>query len=126
MNPLSLRILTLITSGKSGSVFFLSADEQLLVKTIRQTGFQLRSPTYPLLNTFRHPGKSGSVFFLSADEQLLVKTIRKTEFQLLQRLLPRYYGHMQSHPNSLLVRVLGLYSITAASSGGRKVSRASR
>jgi hypothetical protein len=64
------------------------------------------------------------VFFLSADDALLVKTIRKTEFVLLRRILPRYYQHMLSHPNSLLVRVLGLYSITAASSGGRKVGGA--
>ncbi len=79
------------------------------------------TPPHTRNPTIRPPGKSGSVFFLSADDQLLVKTIRKTEAQLLQRLLPRYYGHMMSHPNSLLVRVLGLYSITSASSGGRKV-----
>jgi 1-phosphatidylinositol-4-phosphate 5-kinase len=61
------------------------------------------------------------VFFLSADDKLLVKTIRKAEFDLLRRLLPAYYSHMLAHPNSLLVRVYGLYSITSASSGGRKV-----
>ncbi|KAI8475462.1 MAG: hypothetical protein J3K34DRAFT_456218 [Monoraphidium minutum] len=73
------------------------------------------------LRLLNSPGKSGSVFFLSSDDRLLVKTIRKAEFDLLARLLPAYYAHMLAHPNSLLVRVLGLFSITAASSGGRKV-----
>jgi 1-phosphatidylinositol-4-phosphate 5-kinase len=64
------------------------------------------------------------VFFLSADDHLLVKTIRKAEAQLLRRLLPRYYDHMMAHPNSLLVRVMGLFSVTPAS--GRKVRRGGR
>jgi hypothetical protein len=76
-----------------------------------------------LLSHGRAPGKSGSVFFLSADDQLLVKTIRKQEARLLRALLPRYYDHMMSHPNSLLVRVMGMFSITSESSGGRKVGR---
>lgn len=63
------------------------------------------------------------MFFLSADDKLLVKTIRKAEFDLLLRLLPAYYDHMLAHPNSLLVKVFGLYSITAATYGGRKVNQ---
>ena len=66
------------------------------------------------------------MFFLSADDKLLVKTIRKAEFDLLRRLLPAYYSHMLAHPNSLLVRVYGAFSITSASSGGRKVGASRR
>jgi len=56
-------------------------------------------------------GKSGSFFVFSPDKRLIIKTVPKHEFESMQRLLPAYYRHLEKYPNSLLVRILGTYSM---------------
>ncbi|EFC47953.1 predicted protein, partial [Naegleria gruberi] len=56
-------------------------------------------------------GKSGSFFFYSSDRKFMVKTISKSEVACLKRILPFYYNHMISNPDSLIVRILGFHEM---------------
>ncbi|KAL9643767.1 hypothetical protein ABK040_016069 [Willaertia magna] len=57
-------------------------------------------------------GKSGSLFFYSSDQRFLVKTITKYEVTCLKRILPYYYHHLKTNPDSLITRILGFYEMT--------------
>lgn len=56
-------------------------------------------------------GKSGSFFCFSSNKRLIVKTIPKHEADCLKRFMKDYYRYLERNNNSLLMRVLGLYSI---------------
>jgi 1-phosphatidylinositol-4-phosphate 5-kinase len=60
------------------------------------------------------------MFFLSDDEKFLVKTMRKNECETFTAMLPEYYGHIESNPDTLLTRFYGVYGIKDA---GRTVSQ---
>lgn len=51
------------------------------------------------------------MFFLSDDEKFLVKTMRKSECQTMIEMLPQYYRHIESNPDSLLTRFYGVYGV---------------
>eukprot|EP00276_Gloeochaete_wittrockiana_P003426 CAMPEP_0184652810 /NCGR_PEP_ID=MMETSP0308-20130426/10532_1 /TAXON_ID=38269 /ORGANISM="Gloeochaete witrockiana, Strain SAG 46.84" /LENGTH=875 /DNA_ID=CAMNT_0027087923 /DNA_START=212 /DNA_END=2839 /DNA_ORIENTATION=+ len=57
------------------------------------------------------PGKSGSVFYLSQDGRYVIKTVSKDEAVFLENILPVYYKHVMSNPNTLLTRFFGLHKI---------------
>jgi len=78
-------------------------DETLLPSTFLQDA---------LKNQKFSEGKSGSFFVFSPDKKLIIKTIPSHEYQSMKRLLPRYYNHLMDYPDSLLVRILGTYSVT--------------
>ncbi len=60
-------------------------------------------------------GKSNSFFFFTEDLRFAMKTINREEFNtLMHRLLPKYYVHVQEHPQSLLARILGVFSVRAS------------
>ncbi|KAL9654925.1 hypothetical protein ABK040_008715 [Willaertia magna] len=65
------------------------------------------------------PGKSGALFFFSADMEYMLKTVTKKESKFLRRILPDYYNHVMSNPNTLITRFYGLYSIKPK--GGKNV-----
>ncbi len=57
-------------------------------------------------------GKSGSFFFFSHDGKFIIKTISNNELNtMLGDFMKNYYEHTSSIPESLLVRIYGLYSI---------------
>lgn len=64
-------------------------------------------------------GKSGSLFYLTHDNKYFVKTVRKREFDLIRKCLRTYHEHLSEHPQSLLYRITGLYSIEHQLDGNR-------
>eukprot|EP01103_Thecamoeba_quadrilineata_P000110 TRINITY_DN1008_c0_g1_i1.p1 TRINITY_DN1008_c0_g1~~TRINITY_DN1008_c0_g1_i1.p1 ORF type:complete len:583 (-),score=57.35 TRINITY_DN1008_c0_g1_i1:282-2030(-) len=56
-------------------------------------------------------GRSGSFFCFTSDKKLIIKTIPLGEVQQVLAILPRYHEYLEKHPNSLLPRFYGLYSI---------------
>jgi len=57
-------------------------------------------------------GKSGSFFVFSPDKKFIIKTIPRSEYKAMERLLSAYYYHLLQYPRSLLIRILGAYSVT--------------
>eukprot|EP00659_Diplonema_papillatum_P005074 gene5074-7799_t len=56
-------------------------------------------------------GQSGSIFFVSHDERFIVKSLPRNEAETLRRILPDYFTHMMSNPDSLITRFCGLYAV---------------
>ncbi|KAK9815589.1 hypothetical protein WJX72_006406 [[Myrmecia] bisecta] len=71
------------------------------------------------LRELASPGKSGSVFFLSDDDRFLIKTVRKDEMRILLDLIPKYYRHCETNPDTLLTRFYGVHRVKPIN--GRKV-----
>ena len=59
-------------------------------------------------------GKSGSFFYFTRDYRYIIKTVTSAEESFLQNIAYRYYNHMQSNPNSLIVRFFGLHKVRLA------------
>lgn len=57
-------------------------------------------------------GASGAFFFYCGEGELVVKTVAPHEARTLLKILDRYLAYLQSRPDSLLVRFLGLHSIS--------------
>lgn len=72
---------------------------------------QLLTGDLTALNEKCSTGKSGSFFYLTTDNRVFLKTIPKHEFLFFTRILKHYYEHMSSHPNTLIVRIYGLYKL---------------
>lgn len=56
-------------------------------------------------------GKSGALFFYTSDGRYLLKTVSKREKDLLLEMLPAYYDHMISNPETFLPRFYGLHGL---------------
>ena len=56
-------------------------------------------------------GKSGSFFFFSHDRKFLIKTMRKKELKVMLKILPDYIRHFKKNPNSLLVKIFGVFTL---------------
>lgn len=59
-------------------------------------------------------GRSGSFFFFSHDQKFVVKTMTPEELQLMKKIMPKYKTHLTKNLNSLLSKILGLFTIEAA------------
>jgi len=44
------------------------------------------------------------------DKRFLIKEIKKEEKDFFISILPKYHTHLKKHPNSLLAKVVGVYS----------------
>eukprot|EP00468_Gymnochlora_sp_CCMP2014_P000107 CAMPEP_0167744332 /NCGR_PEP_ID=MMETSP0110_2-20121227/2529_1 /TAXON_ID=629695 /ORGANISM="Gymnochlora sp., Strain CCMP2014" /LENGTH=590 /DNA_ID=CAMNT_0007628835 /DNA_START=444 /DNA_END=2216 /DNA_ORIENTATION=- len=78
-------------------------DDQLLES--------LSGSTEEMIKKFSE-GASGSFFFFTKDSKYLVKTMSATELGVLRRILPAYLDFMETNPRSLIVRFLGVFSLT--------------
>ncbi|OMJ90301.1 hypothetical protein SteCoe_7320 [Stentor coeruleus] len=56
-------------------------------------------------------GKSNSFFFTSANQKIIIKTITAEEKNSLLKFLPSYSKRVVEHPQSKLVRILGLFEV---------------
>jgi 1-phosphatidylinositol-4-phosphate 5-kinase len=56
-------------------------------------------------------GKSGSFFYYTHCGRFVIKTIPHTEFRFLLKVLPKYFKHLEDHPHSLIIKVLGMHKI---------------
>lgn len=55
---------------------------------------------------------AGSFFCVSADRRYLVKTMDVAEVKRMRALLPAYVEHVAAHPDTLLARVFGVFSVS--------------
>ena len=58
-------------------------------------------------------GRSGSFFFFSHDRKFVVKTMTTTELNLVKRMMPAYTKHLENNPDSLLCKILGIFTVNA-------------
>jgi hypothetical protein len=56
-------------------------------------------------------GKSGSFFFFSHDRKFIIKTMNEDEYKTFQRIFRKYYEHIHNHPNSLIARIYGIFTV---------------
>ena len=56
-------------------------------------------------------GKSNAFFYTSANEKIVIKTITGEECKSFLRFLPAYSKRVTKHPESKLIRILGLFRI---------------
>ena len=58
-------------------------------------------------------GRSGSFFFFSHDGKFVVKTITSSELKLIKRMMPLYASHLEQNVDSLLSKILGIFTVEA-------------
>ena len=63
------------------------------------------------LNEKCSTGKSGAFFYLTSDNRIFLKTLPKNEFIFFTEIIEKYYRHMIENPNTLIVRIYGLYKL---------------
>jgi Phosphatidylinositol-4-phosphate 5-Kinase len=56
--------------------------------------------------------KGGKPLIKTHDKRFLIKEVSKEEKDFLMSILPKYHQHLRKHPNSLLAKIVGVYSIT--------------
>lgn len=56
-------------------------------------------------------GSSGSFFFFSHDSKFIVKTMTSSELARLKRMMPNYSEHLKTNKNSLLSKILGIFTV---------------
>ena len=59
-------------------------------------------------------GKSGSFFYFTRDRRYVIKTVNTEERQFLCKIAPSYYEYIKDNPDSLIVRLYGLYQVQLA------------
>lgn len=57
------------------------------------------------------PGKSGALFYITDDERYFMKTISHIEERMLVSMLPSYYNHICSNPQTLLTQYMAHFSV---------------
>lgn len=55
--------------------------------------------------------KSGSFFFYSHDQKYIIKNMKRAEANFFLGILPQYYEHHRTHPDSVLIRFCGMYLV---------------
>ncbi|KAE8583189.1 hypothetical protein XENTR_v10020457 [Xenopus tropicalis] len=83
----------------------LGISEESFTKSLSCNEFYLQ---------FISNSKSKADFFLTNDKRFFLKTQTKREAHFMLQILRRYIEHFQLYPHSLLVKILGVYSITYA------------
>lgn len=56
-------------------------------------------------------GRSGSFFFFSHDSRFIIKTMTQKEQNQFVCILPEYADHLYQNPNSLLAKILGIFTV---------------
>lgn len=59
-------------------------------------------------------GKSGSFFYFTQDRRYVIKTVNTEEKKFLSKIASSYYNYIKSNPDSLIVRLYGLYQVQLA------------
>ncbi|KAM4696847.1 phosphatidylinositol 4-phosphate 5-kinase-like protein 1 isoform 2-T2 [Rhinophrynus dorsalis] len=83
----------------------LGVTEESYQRSLSSCGFYLQ---------FISNSKSKADFFLTNDKRFFLKTQSKREVHFMLQILRRYIQHFQAYPHSLLVKILGVHSITQA------------
>ena len=62
-------------------------------------------------------GASGSFFFFSQNRKFIIKTMTNTELKRFLKILPYYEIHLLETKESLLARIIGVYTIKMETAG---------
>ena len=85
----------------------LKPPEQTFVSSLRPEKDELPQ----MIEKMSIGGKSGAPLYFTHDSELIVKSIPDSEFKFLSSWADRYCDHMERNPDSVLVRLYGLYEI---------------
>ena len=58
------------------------------------------------------PNKGGSFYIKPEQGGLIIQSIIKASFKLIQNFLPEYYKYLLMNPNTHLIPILGVYTLT--------------
>ena len=58
--------------------------------------------------------RGGKPLIKTHDKRFLIKEVKKEEKDFLMSILPKYHQHLKKLPNSLLAKIVGIYSIRIA------------
>ncbi|KAG8447967.1 hypothetical protein GDO86_015173 [Hymenochirus boettgeri] len=83
----------------------LGISEERYMRSLTSSEFYLQ---------FISNSKSKADFFLTNDKRFFLKTQNKREAHFMVKILRKYIQHFQLYPHSLLVKILGVYSIVRA------------
>ena len=76
------------------------------------TSFKLCKNKKNIIKAGQSDGGAGGEFFFSTfDNKLIIKTISSSELQVFKDNLEKYYEHFVKNPNSLIAKILGVYTI---------------
>lgn len=68
-----------------------------------------------LKNSFEKTNsRGGKPLIKTHDKRFLIKEVKKEEKDFLMSILPRYHEHIRNLPNSILAKIVGIYSIKIA------------
>ena len=68
--------------------------------------------TRTLIKSFdKTSAKGGKPLIKTHDKRFLIKEVKKEEKDFLMSILPKYHNHLRRHPDSLLAKIVGVYSI---------------
>ena len=85
----------------------LRDSEQTFVSSLRPEKDELPQ----MIEKMSIGGKSGAPLYFTHDSELIVKSIPDSEFKFLSSWAGHYCEHMERNPDSVLVRLYGLYEI---------------
>ncbi|XP_065920767.1 phosphatidylinositol 4-phosphate 5-kinase type-1 beta-like isoform X2 [Dysidea avara] len=99
------------------SVFYLLWKSQKLnLETFKQS-FHIEDinnvDSSGMLEKFTE-GKSGSFFYFTHDHRYIIKTVNSEEEKFLRKIASSYYRYVKDNPDSLIVRLYGLYQVRLA------------
>jgi len=103
------RVLTQRSSGDTSS---MPESERLFLGEIEVPADWGEEELYRFISEkWDTGGKSGAPLYFSRNSQLLFKMMDDEEFEFLSTLVIQYKDYCISNPNSLLLRIAGLYQI---------------
>lgn len=97
---------------KLRNIFGIAPREYTLALGVEQLFGSLFVGEFGALATLASTGRSGSFFLRSRCHQYLLKTLPSRELALFRSILPDYFRHLQTDPNSLLCRFFGMHQIS--------------
>lgn len=83
-----------------------------LIKQFVQSDFYLNQWTLS-------EGKSGCLFYVTNDKKFMLKTVKDSEFEYFSEFLKEYHEYLQANPDTLISKILGLYTIKSNIEGAR-------
>ncbi|KAG6780239.1 hypothetical protein POTOM_013093 [Populus tomentosa] len=117
------------SSGKSGSIFFLSHDDRFVIKTLKKFELKLevhlsKKPScMELLVVIEGLKRACSLCGSIIEVERKMNDVSGDAFMVLihtlLKMLPKYYIHVGKHENTLITKIFGVHRITLR--GGKKI-----
>ena len=86
--------------GASGSIFYLTRDDEFILKTVGNKIILNEVHEYPWML----PSK------ISEHKQIYIVQVSLKEAEFLQKILPGYYMNLHQNPRTLLPKFFGMFT----------------